>query len=309
MPFLRFLLDNASYLSVGFLLTFASSFGQTFFISIFAGKIQAEFGLSHGEWGAIYAGATLGAAAVMIWAGGLTDVFRVRVLAAVVLAGLALACLGMAGLTSAWMLVPVVFLLRLCGQGMSSHVGTVAMARWFIATRGRALSVASMGFAAGEAVLPLAFVALLAAVDWRSLWVGAAAIVLALLPAIVRLLRQERTPQADSAAGVAAGMGGLHWTRRAVLRHWLFWIVAAAAAGLSAFNTAFFFHQVHIAEAKGWTHLELVALYPIYTAASVAAMLGSGWLIDRFGSGRLMAMSQAPIAAGFLLFGLSETPA
>ena len=48
MSFARFLRDNAPFLSVGVLLTFVSSFGQTFFISVFAGEIRAEFGLSHG---------------------------------------------------------------------------------------------------------------------------------------------------------------------------------------------------------------------------------------------------------------------
>jgi hypothetical protein len=60
MPILAFLLDNARWLTVGVLLTFLSSFGQTYFISVFAGEIRAGFGLSHGEWGGIY---TLGTTA------------------------------------------------------------------------------------------------------------------------------------------------------------------------------------------------------------------------------------------------------
>ena len=73
----------------GCVLTFMSSFGQTFFISIFAGEIRAEFGLSHGEWGGIYALGTLASAIVMVWSGGLTDRFRVRTLGPVVLVCLA----------------------------------------------------------------------------------------------------------------------------------------------------------------------------------------------------------------------------
>ena len=54
MPFLRFLRENAPFLVAGALLSFLSSFGQTFFISIFGGEIRAAFGLSNGEWGGIY---------------------------------------------------------------------------------------------------------------------------------------------------------------------------------------------------------------------------------------------------------------
>ena len=63
MGTLRFLQENAPWLAAGVLLTFLSSFGQTFFISVFAGEIRETFGLSHGEWGGIY---TLGTSAAAI---------------------------------------------------------------------------------------------------------------------------------------------------------------------------------------------------------------------------------------------------
>ena len=61
----------------------------------------------------------------------------------------------------------VIFALRLCGQGMTSHIAVVAMARWFDAERGRALSIAALGFSVGEAVLPIVFVVLLGFLDCR----------------------------------------------------------------------------------------------------------------------------------------------
>ena len=118
----RYLLDNATWLGAGVLLTFLSSFGQTFFISIFAGEIRAEFDLGHGAWGGLYTLGTTLSAIVMIWAGGLTDIFRVRVLGPAVLTGLALAALAMALNTWLLLLPVVIFLLRLFGQGMSTHL-------------------------------------------------------------------------------------------------------------------------------------------------------------------------------------------
>lgn len=307
MGFADFLRTNAPYLTVGCLLTFASSFGQTFFISIFAGELRAEFGLTHGTWGAIYAAGTVASAIVMVWAGALTDVFRVRVLAVAVLGGLAFACLFMAILPTLWLLPLVIFLLRFTGQGMSSHIATVAMARWFIATRGRALSIASIGFAVGEAILPILFVAMLVFLPWRSLWVIAAVLVLMILPIVGRLLREERSPRSIAEASEAVGMYARHWTRREVLRHWLFWVMVPAILGPSAFGTAFFFQQVHLAEVKGWDHLELVALFPIYTGVSIVSMLGSGWLIDRWGTGWLMPLAQIPVACAFFVLAGAES--
>lgn len=309
MAFARFLKDNARYLGAGALLTFSSSFGQTYFISVFAGEIRTTFGLSHAGWGAIYAGGTVAAAIVMIWLGTLTDRYRARSLGTGVLICLALACLFMAIVPSLWLLPVAVFALRLAGQGMASQVGTVAIARWFVATRGRALSIASLGFAIGEALLPMIFVALLTFAPWRSLWGLAALCALLTIPLLRRLLVSERTPQSVSAENVAAGMDGRHWPRRQVAGHWLFWVMIPAIMGQSAFLTAFFFQQVHVAEVKGWSHLELVALFPFYTVAGVAAMLTAGWAIDRFGSGRVAPAIQIPAALGFLAFGAAGSPA
>nr|WP_174823466.1 MFS transporter [Ruegeria arenilitoris] len=303
----QYLRDNATWLGAGVLLTFLSSFGQTFFISVFAGNIRADFCLSHGAWGGLYSLGTTVSAVVMIWAGGLTDIFRVRVLGPAVLAGLAVAALAMA--VNSWLiLLPlVVFLLRLFGQGMSTHLAQVAMARWFTVSRGKALSIASVGYAIGEALLPLAFVAAMTVLDWRWLWVISAAIVLMGIPVLTRLLRQERTPQSLAAEYAATGMMGRHWTRKETLFHPLFWFMAPAVLGPSAFITAFFFHQVHLAEVKGWQHIDLVALFPVFTGVSLISMFAAGWALDKWGTARLMPFYQIPIAIGFVVAGTTSS--
>lgn len=295
----EFLRQNAPWLAAGFLLTFASSFGQTFFIAVFAGEIRGAFGLTHGAWGGIYSAATMASAAVMVFAGGIADRFRVRHIGLVVVLGLAAACAAMAAATEVWALVATVFLLRLFGQGMLGHTAMVAMARWFAASRGRAVAFAGLGVAAGEAVLPLAFAALLVAFDWRVLWLAAAALLVLTTPLLWALLRTERLPRSFAAGTSGAGMGGRHWTRAEVLRHRLFWLMVPALLGPSAWNTAFFFHQVHMASARGWAHVSLVALFPVFTLTSIGAMLAAGAIVDRFGSARLAAVYLLPAALGY----------
>ncbi len=305
-----FLRINARWLSAGALLAFLSSFGQTFFISVFAGEIRQSFGLGHASWGAIYTAGTGASALAMLWAGGLTDRFRARTLGTAILVLLAAACLSMAAVPAAWALPFVILALRFTGQGMTSHIAVVAMSRWFVATRGRALSIATLGFAIGEAVLPVVFVAMMSLVDWRLLWVLAAAMALAGIPALRALLSRERTPQSFAEhGGGASGMLARHWTRAEGLRHWLFWFMVPALLGPAAFNTAFFFQQVHYAEIKGWTHLSLVALFPLYTATAVATMLVSGWALDRLGTARLIPWFQLPMVGAFVIFATAGTPA
>ena len=284
-----------------------SSFGQTFFISIFAGEIRTVHGLSNGQWGGIYTIGTGASAVAMVWAGALTDRFRARVLAPVVLCGLALACLAMSVADSVVMLIVVIFALRLCGQGMTSHISIVSMSRWFVASRGKALAFATLGFAVGEALLPIGFVTLKAAgTDWRTLWRVAAVLILCGLAVILLLLRRERTPQSYAAEDHAAGMGGHHWTCGEAVRHWLIWAMLPALIAPPAFGTAFMFHQVAFAQAKGWAHIGLVSYFPLYTAIAVLSGLTWGWLLDRHGAGRLLPFAHLPAVVAFSLFGWTD---
>lgn len=307
MNTLDFLRGNARWLGAGAVLTFLSSFGQTFFISLFAKEIMTDFDLSEGKWGLIYGLGTTLSALIMIRAGALTDQHRTRQLGVIVLLGLASACLAMALNPWASALFVVVLMLRLFGQGLASHLAVVAMSRWFIATRGRALAICTLGFTLGEFLFPISFVTLLGAMDWRVLWVFAAAIALLGIPVLLTLLREERHPKQIAEDNQAFGMDDQHWTRNAVLRMPLFWLLVPALLGPSAFNTAFFFHHVHFAELKGWSHLELVLLFPVYTGLGILAMILSGWAIDRWGSARTMPLYQLPMVGGFLFFALGNT--
>ncbi|WP_425097796.1 MFS transporter [Tropicibacter sp. S64] len=307
MAFFQFLFGNFRWLSVGILLTFLSSFGQTFFISVFSGEIREAFSLSHGAWGGIYTLGTSVSAAVMLWSGALTDLYRTRVLSVIVLLLFACACLAMALNPWAAVLPVVIFALRLCGQGMMSHLAVVSMSRWFIASRGRALSISGLGVALGEAILPVSAVSLMLVLDWRILWMGAAVVCVVAMPVIVLLLTQERTPQSHAESDVSFGMDQRHWTRMECLRHPLFWFMVPALLGPAAFGTAFFFQQVHFATVKGFEHIDLVALFPIYTAVTFGAMLTSGWLLDKFGTPRLIPWFQVPAVAAFAFYGFSES--
>jgi len=307
MGYLRFLIDNRLFLLAGFLLTFTSSFGQTYFISLFAGEIKGTFGLTDGGWGGIYTIGTTLSAITMIWAGTLTDRFRVRHLSLAVMIMLALACMAMSLVPNGFLLIFVIFALRLMGQGMLSQLGSVAMSRWFIATRGRALSLSSMGSAVGQALLPVVFVGLLLTTDWRNLWLVAAVCVVVMIPLMQFLLRQERTPQSMAGGSQSAGMGGHHWTRGQMLRHPLFYILVPLVLGPSTWGTALFFQQVHLTEVKGWSLVSYVALMPAFTLSSIAFTFFTGWAIDRFGVKWIVPFQMIPFGISFLVLAYADT--
>lgn len=297
----RFLRENAPWLAVGALLSFLSSFGQTFFIALFSAEIRESYGLSLGGWGTAYTIGTGLSALVMLWAGGMADRFRIRTLSITVVCLLALACFAMALNPVLAALPLVVFALRFSGQGMLYHIAMVAMSRWFVAGRGRALAVSTMGFITGEAFLPVTTVWLKAHLDWHRLWIGSGLICLAMVPVLLILLRRERAPQSLAQDNSRTGMDGKYWSRADALRHPLIWAIFPAILLFPAFGTAFWFHQVHFAEVKGWSHLSLVAVFPLGTGAFLLSTLAHGWAIDRFGCARLLPLYLLPLTLGFSL--------
>ena len=304
---MNFVLNNARWLFIGALIAFSSGFGQTFFISLYAGEIRAEYALSHGEWGMIYSAGTLLSAVVMLWSGGLVDRFTTRSVASAVMVGLALVCLAMALNQNALLLVLVIFGLRQFGQGMLGHIAIVAAGRWFARNRGRAVSIVTLGYSASEALLPILFVALMGAIAWRTSWMIAALVTLVLLGVLWLFLQGERQPQGEATSQLGTGMGDRHWTRRDALNHWLFWMTFPAFLGPPMFSTALFFQQVHLTETKGWSLAGFVALYPLMTAATIISMLVTGWGIDRFGSRKVTMLFPLPMALGFVVFAIADS--
>ena len=58
---------------------------------------------------------------------------------------------------------------------------------------------------------------------------------------------------------------------------------------------------------KGWTHIQLVALFLLYTLVSIGATIGSGILIDKIGTARMIPIYQLPMVAAFAVLGLADT--
>ena len=127
--YIKFALANRRILAFGFLMALGSSFGQTFFIGIFSPSIEAEFGLSHSEWGTIYMAGTLLSAATLTYTGRWIDHTPLRTYAAIVCAFLAVACLAAAFTPAAWFLIPAVYCLRQAGQGLASHTSVTGMVK------------------------------------------------------------------------------------------------------------------------------------------------------------------------------------
>lgn len=284
-------------LGFGFAMALFSSFGQTFFISLFGAEIRSAFSLSHGDFGTVYAVATLSSAAVLVFAGRLIDKWTLAAFSAVCLFGLALATTSMALATSSAMLTATIFGLRFFGQGLTSHASVTAMARYFEAERGRAVALASLGHSVGEAILPPLVVAALVFASWRNLWFASAGfVVFAAIPLILCLLKDHRAHHAAFAAK-RKQTARVDFTLKETLRDAGLYLRLPALLSTSSIGTGLVFHQVHIATTKGWPLSLMAASFSLYAVGSVVTTIASGALVDKVGARRLVPVFLIPLMA------------
>lgn len=275
-------------IGLGFALTYLSSFGQTFFISLSGPNIRDAFGLTHGSFGLIYSAATLSSGLLMIWVGSVIDRVNIRLYATAAMLGLAAAALSLSLAPNVLALGLSLFALRLFGQGMLGHAGVMSTARLNEGVRGRAMGVAALGFPAGEATLPGIAVALIAALGWIHTWRTAALAIAVCLCVgwLMGLILKPGDPDPDgSLQGRGHDVTGPRWID--ILRDRRFLALVPTMLGYPAIVTAYLFHQRFIAEAKGWPLELLASSITIFALVSVAVAVLTGSLVDRFGAVRL----------------------
>jgi MFS family permease len=282
---LKFIIRNFRWIAGGFLLTYFSSFGQTYFISASASEWQAVFDLSHGEFGRLYMYATVASALCLPFVGRVVDVMKVHrviVLVVPVFAGAAL----LAGTAPTLpLLVFAIFLLRLCGCGMMDHISLTATARWFVTERGRAVSLVSLGHPGGEATLPLVFAALTITYGYSASWTVAAASLLIIgFPVAYWCYRQPRVPHGQLSPETNALPEVRNWTRREVLRDPIFWVLLTCVLGPVFISTTIFFYQNYLTTLNGWPpHLFATSL-AVLAFTSIGFALLTGAAVDRYGA-------------------------
>ncbi|MEZ5811443.1 MAG: MFS transporter [Rhizobiaceae bacterium] len=305
MPIVRFLLDNARWIVAGFLLTFFSAFGQTYFISLSAGAIRDEFGLSHGGFGMLYMVATLASALTLPWLGRIVDWYPTRKVMFIVVPALSAACVAMMLNRSLFALVLIVYALRLFGQGMMTQTAFTATARWFVGNRGRAISLVTLGHNVGEALFPLLFVFTVGLAGWRGAWGLAALLLLVVaLPAGGALIKGERRPRADDPGEPRRAVRD--WTRQEVLRDPLFHLILAGVLAPGFIGTTIFFHQIYLVELRGWSLETFAASFALMSLLTITFALIGGYLIDRFSAVSLLPGFLVPLSLACLVLGLFE---
>ena len=293
----------------GFIFTFFSSFGQSFFLGLFNSSIRDELSISHGQFGSIYASATLLSSLILVWIGKKIDDVNVIKFALYVIIFLSISCFIFSKVSSVIFLFIGIFLMRLAGQGLTSLTATTTVSRFFEKSRGRALSTCWLGLSLAEFILPLLIVFLLTFLNWKDIWFSISIIVIIILPIVTYLLVREiklDTREEDKIFKISREIR--QWKRIEVLRDYRFYIICMTMLAMPAIATGTFVYQSFISTSKNWGPYVIAQSFMIYSILSVITLFISGFLIDKFSSRKLLIFINIPLffSAAVLFFFNSE---
>lgn len=323
MQFLNLLRQAPRQLAFGALHSFGSSFGQTFLVALFVPFISASLALNETEFANIYAGITIGSALCLPVVGRWIDKVDILSYSLATMALLALGCLLISMADNVWMLIAALFVLRLAGQGLMTHVSMTGIARYFSRNRGRALAIASFGFPLAEAVLPAALLALIALFGWRYTYAGAAIfILLVLMPAAMLLVRGDRKFRDAPVKSAESNKTADHKSTQTgetsgesqqsdhprLFKSLYVWFCMPMLAAPPLIMTALFFHQGAISTHKGIDLGWFAAGFTVFAVTSVLGAFGSGPLIDKHSARRLFPWHLIPLMVGVMVLAMTDSP-
>ncbi len=296
---------NKKVLIFGIIFTFFSSFGQSFFLGLFNPSIRNELNITHGQFGTIYAGATICSSLLLIWFGKKIDDFRLFNYSIIVVSILFFSSFFFSLINSIYFLAVAIFLMRFSGQGLMSHTSSTTISRYFNKRRGRALSSIWFGLSSAEFILPILMIFFLTIFSWQIIWQFISLIILIVLPIVVFYTIKNITIDSRESLGLEKNEKKLKdiksWKRSEVLKDFRFYIISLNMLAMPWIATGVFIYQSFIAESKLWDIYIIPKSYMFYSITSIITLITSGFLVDKFTSRKLIPFMNLPLLFGLLV--------
>lgn len=295
---------NKKVIIFGFIFTFFSSFGQSFFLGLFNAPIRNELGITHGQFGNIYATATIFSSLLLVWVGKKIDEYQIIYYSFFVIILLFFSSLFFSFINSIIFLSIGIFLMRFSGQGLMSHTSTTTISRFFEKSRGKALSTIWFGLSSAEFILPVLVTYLFVIYSWRSVWQGIAIIIIIFLPFVVlNTIKKIKLDSREKDLDPEKNFKIKSWRRREVIKDYRFYIVSLNMLAMPWIATGVFVYQSFISDSKMWNIYTIPKAFMVYSSASIITLFFSGFLVDKFTSRKLIPIMNIPLLISmFVLF-------
>ena len=292
----------------GFIFTFFSSFGQSFFLGLFNSSIRETLSITQGQFGSIYASATLLSSFLLIWVGKKIDDINIFKFAFFVTLLLSFSCYFFSKISSIVFLFVAIFLMRFSGQGLMSHTATTTISRYFTKSRGKALSTCWFGLSTAEFILPVLIVFLLTITTWQNIWIFISLLVLVFLPITSFFLIKKLNFESREETNDDDPKNIKQWKRAEVIKDYRFYVVCLNMLAMPWIATGVFVYQSFITESKGWGEFVIAQSFMLYSVLSVITLLVSGFLIDKFTSRKLLIFMNIPLLMSALVLIFFDIP-
>ncbi len=292
----------------GFIFTFFSSFGQSFFLGLFNESIRNELNITHGQFGSIYASATLLSSIILIWVGKKIDDFDVLKFSFFVISLLAISTFTFSKINSVIFLFVAILLMRFSGQGMMSHTASTTISRYFTNTRGKALSTGWFGLSTAEFLMPVTIIYALTIMDWRNIWIIISVAIILFLPLVSYSLVKEVKLSSRENGNEVIKENIKQWKRSEVIKDYRFIIIALNMLAMPWIATGIFVYQSFILSAKNWGEYTIAQSFMVYSIASVLTLFLAGYLIDKFTSRKLLIYMNIPFLISLLILIYFQSP-
>ena len=293
---------NYKIIFFGFIFTFFSSFGQSFFIGLFNSDIRADLNISHGQFGTIYAVATLVSSFSLIWIGKKIDDFKLINFSFGVIFLLFFSSIFFSLINTIYLLFIGIYLLRLSGQGLMSHTATTSISRYFNLNRGKALSATWLGLSSAEFILPITIVFFLSVYSWRSIWISISLVIILFLPIISYLtIKSIKLSSREKIRSNFKKNNIKNWKRKEVLLDPKFYIISLVMLALPAINTGVFVYQSFILESKNWDNFVIAQSFMFYAIFSVITLFIAGPIVDKLTSRKILPLMNVPSLFAMLI--------
>ena len=294
----------------GFIFTFFSSFGQSFFLGLFNPSIQKELLISHGQFGSVYAIATLLSSFLLIWVGKKIDDMSILKFSILVVLLLSISCFIFSKITSITYLFFAIFLMRFSGQGLMSHTATTTISRFFTKSRGKALSTGWFGLSSAEFILPVLMIYLISIMHWKHIWIYISILIIVILPFVsFFLIREIKLDSRESTTKNLRKNNYIkQWKRSEVLKDYRFYIISANMLAMPWIATGVFVFQSFILSSKNWGPYIIAQSFMVYSILSVLTLFLSGFLIDKFTSRKIIVFMNIPLLLAALVLYKFNSP-
>ena len=296
---------NKKVLLFGFIFTFFSSFGQSFFLGLFNPSIRDDLNITHGQFGTIYAAATICSSLLLVWFGKKIDEIKLYNYSLIVIGVLFFSSIFFSFITNIYLLAVGIFFMRFSGQGLMSHTSSTTISRYFNKRRGRALSGIWFGLSSAEFILPVLIIFLLNFISWRTIWHMISLIILIILPFVVfytiKNITFESRELTDLTKDKKTFKDIKSWKRSEVLKDFKFYIISLNMLAMPWIVTGVFIYQSFISDSKLWGPFVIPQSFMIYSITSILILISSGFLVDKFTSRKIIPFMNIPLLFGLLI--------